>query len=306
MSMSLSSSASPSAAHPVLLPGQLGSLSLPNRAVVAPMSRVSAAESGVPTGQMARYYARFAAGGFAAVITEGIYTDTSFAQAYARQPGLVSEEQAVGWQPVTAAIHAHGTVAIAQLMHAGALSQHLKRTAAPSAVRPRGHKLRGYGGDGDFGTPMAMGTADIEVAVDGFAQSALRAFAAGFDGIEVHAANGYLLDQFITRYTNIRTDRYGGTAADRARLTAEVVTAIKAATAGIAPAFIVGVRLSQTKVNDFEYRWGGRAEAAAYAALSPAPRRGDGRRCPRVVVRRNRRLRAALGQQEGTAVHAGR
>lgn len=259
-------SASPTGAHPVLSPGHLGALHLPNRAVVAPMSRVSATGSGVPTEQMARYYARFAAGGFAAVITEGTYTDPSFAQAYDHQPGLVSDEQVTGWRAVTTAIRTRGAVAIAQLMHAGALSQHLAQTVAPSAVRPRGRKLRGYGGEGRFEAPRAMTLSDIEAAAEGFVQSALRAAAAGFHGVEVHAANGYLLDQFITRYTNLRTDRYGGVAADRARLIAEVIAAIKAATAASAPTLIVGVRLSQTKVNDFEYRWTGRPEAATYFA----------------------------------------
>jgi 2,4-dienoyl-CoA reductase-like NADH-dependent reductase (Old Yellow Enzyme family) len=104
-----------------------------------------------------------------------------------------------------------------------------------------------------------MDDEDIAQVVDGFVQSAIRARDAGFDGIEVHAANGYLLDQFLTTYTNHRTDRYGGSVANRVRLTAEIVGAIAQASGG---GIVVGVRLSQTKVNDFAYRWPGGADDA--------------------------------------------
>jgi 2,4-dienoyl-CoA reductase-like NADH-dependent reductase (Old Yellow Enzyme family) len=248
----------------VLHPFRLRTIDLRNRAVVAPMTRVSASPEGVPTDRMAAYYAAFAAGGFGLVIGEGTYTDDRFSRAYDRQPGLATSAQAVGWRRVTEAVGRHGAPMIAQLMHAGALSQALERTIAPSAVLPQGKKMPEYGGSGPFPPPAAMTDRDIAAALDGFAAAARNARAAGFAGVELHAANGYLLDQFVTRDTNRRTDRYGGATADRARLVAEAVRAVRAA---IGPDAVVGVRLSQTKVNDHAYRWDGRAEAAVLFAI---------------------------------------
>jgi 2,4-dienoyl-CoA reductase-like NADH-dependent reductase (Old Yellow Enzyme family) len=164
---------------------------------------------------------------------------------------------------VTDAVHAAGAPMIAQLMHAGALSQHLSETVAPSAVPPLGRKLSDYGGSGPFPIPREMSRAQIEDAVAGFAAAARAAADAGFDGAEIHAANGYLLDQFITRYTNQRNDEYGGDARGRIRLTVDVLRAVRAA---VPEGFVVGVRLSQTKVNDMSYRWSGPDEAATYFA----------------------------------------
>lgn len=124
-------------------------------------------------------------------------------------------------------------------------------------------------GRGPYATPLAMSETDLASARDGFAAAAVRAVRAGFDGVELHAANGYLLDQFITTYTNERTDRYGETPEARIRYVAEVTEAAAEATP---EGFVVGVRLSQTKVNDFSYRWAGGAEEAAvyYRALAEA------------------------------------
>lgn len=256
-------SAGSDAVEPALQPFRIGPLTLRNRTVVAPMSRVSAGRGGIATRQMAEYYASFARGGFALVVTEGIYPDTEFAQGYEHQPGLATGEQQRGWQTVTDAVHEAGTPILAQLMHAGALSQCLPRTVAPSAVTPRGRKMPDYGGNGPFPTPQAMTREQIDTVRSGFAAAARRAWAAGFDGVEVHAANGYLLDQFITTYTNQRTDEYGEGPLGRIRLTAEVLSDIRAA---VPADFVVGVRLSQTKVNDLTYRWSGVSEAAAYFA----------------------------------------
>lgn len=249
----------------VLTPTTVGGISLRNRAVVAPMSRVSADEQGVPTARMAKYYADFAAGGFGLVITEGIYTDRLFAQGYEGQPGLVTSEQRAGWARVVDQVHAEQAPVFAQLMHAGALSQSLDRTAAPSPVPPKGAKMPEYGGQGPYPLPSAMTIEQIEQATEGFVGAARAAQDAGFDGVEVHSANGYLLDQFITRYTNQRSDQYGGRSADRIRLTCEVLQAIREATK---PDFVVGLRLSQTKVNDTDYRWDGRREAAVHFAAT--------------------------------------
>ncbi|MGV9796852.1 oxidoreductase [Mycobacterium sp. NPDC003449] len=260
------------ASHPALAAARIGQLSLANRLAVAPMTRVSAAPDGTPTEEMADYYAEFARGGFGLVITEGTYTDTTHSQGYLNQPGLATDGQMAGWRRVTDAVHAADVPILVQLMHAGALSQgnsHGVGTIAPSAVRPRGQMLEEYGGSGRWPAPREMTPEDIATVVGGFVESAERARATGFDGVEIHAANGYLLDQFLTTYTNTRDDGYGGPVADRIRLTAQVVEAIRARLGGEFP---IGVRLSQTKVNDFGYRWPGGAEDAEviFAALADA------------------------------------
>ena len=234
-------------------PFQLGRYQLGNRFVVTPMSRVSATPGGVPTANMQTYYEAFALGGFSMIITEGIYTDAVAAQAYPLQPGLVTRAQQQGWKQITERVRQHGTVFIAQLMHAGAISQCMANTQAPSAIQPLGQKMPEYGGgEGSFPLPHAMKEGDILTVKEGFVQSALHAHAAGFDGVELHAANGYLLDQFLTDYTNTRSDLYGGSITNRFRLIAEIIEAIR----GVVPAdFIIGLRLSEGKVNNLRYRW---------------------------------------------------
>ncbi|ALG15274.1 NADH:flavin oxidoreductase [Kibdelosporangium phytohabitans] len=255
--------------HPALTPTRIGAHELRSRYAVAPMSRVSATPDGVPTAEMAQYYKEFADGGFPLVITEGTYVDTRHSQGYLNQPGLATDRHVEGWRPVTAGVHAAGGLMITQLMHAGALSQgnpYTDERIGPSAVRPRGVMLPEYGGSGSWPVPREMSTQDIDDVVAGFVAATHNAVAAGFDGVEIHAANGYLFDQFITDYTNKRTDSYGGPMANRVRLTVQVLDAIKAT--GV----LVGVRLSQTKVNDFTYRWpdAERDAETIYTALAHA------------------------------------
>ncbi|MET9315411.1 NADH:flavin oxidoreductase [Kribbella sp. NPDC003505] len=243
--------------HPALEPARIGAVDLANRLAVAPMTRVSARPDGVPTAEMAEYYAAFATGGFGLIISEGTYPDAAYSQGYFNQPGLSTAAQAEGWRAVTDRVHAAGGKIVAQLMHAGALSQgnpHRSELAGPSAVQPRGQMMPEYGGDGPWPVPRELSVLEIKEIIDGFAAAAVRAHVAGFDGVEIHGANGYLLDQFLTVYTNRRTDEYGGPVANRIRLTVEIADAVVAATP---QDFVVGVRLSQTKVNDFEYRWPG-------------------------------------------------
>jgi 2,4-dienoyl-CoA reductase-like NADH-dependent reductase (Old Yellow Enzyme family) len=248
-------------AHPNLWqPIEIAGRSLQNRLAVAPMSRVSTLGDGVPTRQMRDYYQDFAAGGFGLVITEGTYPIGPAAQGYANQPALITDEQVDGWRSVVQAVHDSGALIIAQLMHAGALSQFLPRTLGPSVHTPQGKKLSEYGGSGPYPTPAEMTEAQITEVVAGFAASAALAAKAGFDGVEIHAANGYLLDQFITDYTNTRTDSYGGGPHSRARLAAQVLTAVRDSTD---ERFIVGLRLSQAKVNDSRYKWRDEHEATA-------------------------------------------
>ncbi|PST82561.1 NADH:flavin oxidoreductase [Pedobacter yulinensis] len=252
-------------------PVTLGNLTLKNRFTVAPMTRRSASADGVPGRKMQAYYSAFAAGGFAMIITEGIYTDDAYSQADENQPGLINQAQMEGWKAIATSVKQHGTLFIAQLMHAGALSQCREETVAPSAVQPVGLRATEPGGPtGPFPMPRAMDAADFETVKAGYVTAARLAVAAGFDGLELHAANGYLFDQFITPHTNRRQDAYGGDEASRLRFLVEVFEAIKAA---VPAEFLIGIRMSESKVNDLTYRWPGGAETATalFKALSHVP-----------------------------------
>ncbi len=233
---------------------------LRNRLVVAPMTRVSTLGDGVPTENMRRYYQRYADGGFGLIVTEGTYTDRYFSQAYPNQPGMTNDAQQAGWRGVVEAVHRSGSRVVMQLMHGGALSQHLSNTRGASSVQPVRTMLAGYSErQGAFPVPQAMNQNEIDQVIEGFVASALRAEAAGFDGVEIHAANGYLLDQFLTDYTNQREDAYGGSLENRCRLMTDILAAIKHR---VSEAFLVGIRVSQGKVNDFDHQWpGGLADA---------------------------------------------
>ena len=229
-----------------------------NRLSVAPMTRISATPDGQATETMIRYYERFARGGFGTVITEGIYTDQAFSQGYAQQPGMTDLAQANAWKPVVSGIKAHGALAIAQLMHAGAISQGNRfrdGTVGPSALQPKGQQMTFYHGKDRYVLPAAITEEQIADAIDGFAGSAARAIeVAGFDAVEIHGANGYLLDQFLTDYANSSTDRWGGAVENRVRLIVETFKAVRAKVGAKVP---VGVRISQGKVNDYDHKWAG-------------------------------------------------
>ncbi|AQH01454.1 NADH:flavin oxidoreductase [Burkholderia sp. KK1] len=231
-------------------------LQLANRLAVAPMTRVTASSDGVPTERMARYYQRFAAGGFGLVITEGNYIDTAASQTYENQPGLANDAQAVGWSGIVDTVHAEGAKMVAQIQHAGALAQGNRfgaKSVAPSAVQPKGEQMQFYRGVGPYPLPRALTESQIADVIASFASTAERAVSvAGFDGVEIHGANGYLLDEFLTDYTNQRTDRWGGSVARRVQLSVEVVKAVRAA---VGKDVSVGIRISQGKVNDFHHKW---------------------------------------------------
>lgn len=245
--------------HPIFQPLQWTGHPLANRLVVAPMSRVSATADGLATAAMQAYYTAFAKSGFSMIITEGNYTDEIASRGYPHQPGLANVSHAAAWLPVVKEVKAHGALIVAQLMHAGALSQYFQDTLAPSAIQPVGVKMAQYGGTGAFPFPKAMSLRDIDVVRNGFVNAAKFALAAGFDGVELHMANGYLLDQFLTPELNSREDQYGGSTTNRFRIAAEIIQAVRSVT----PAhFLIGVRLSEGKVNDLRYRW---KEGAAMA-----------------------------------------
>lgn len=257
--------------HSVLFqPTQLGSLPVKNRLVVAPMTRISANSDGTIGPLMKNYYSDFAKGGFGLIITEGAYTDQAYSQCYINQPGIASDLQKESWRPLVREVKAHGAKLIMQLMHAGALSQHnpyKSHTKAPSPVTPKGEQMSLYHGKGSYKKPQALNSNDMEEVLQGFVHSAKRAKEAGFDGVEIHGANGYLLDQFLTDYTNQRDDQYGGSIENRIRFTREIARAVKDE---VGPEFIVGVRVSQAKVNDYDHKWrDGIGEAAIiFAQLS--------------------------------------
>jgi 2,4-dienoyl-CoA reductase-like NADH-dependent reductase (Old Yellow Enzyme family) len=238
--------------------------SLANRLVVAPMTRISATEDGRATPDMAEYYADYARGGFALVISEATYIDEAYSQGFWGQPGIANPRQRDAWRQVVDAVHAVGAPFLLQLYHGGAVNQGNRwrtGTIAPSAVRPVGEQAARYGGSGPYPVPREITRAEMAEVVDSFARAARWAAEAGFDGVEVHGANGYLIDQFLTDHTNLRTDEYGGSVENRVRFACEVLAAVRAA---VPADKIVGIRISQTKSNDHSHTWaGGIADAQA-------------------------------------------
>lgn len=246
----------------LLEPFQLKQLQLRNRAVLAPMTRVSAEPDGCANELMRDYYQGFAEGGFGLLISEGAYTDTAYSQGYLNQPGLATEAHRDGWRPLVSAVHQAGAAFIAQLMHGGAQTQgnlHHARHVAPSAVQPGGRQLSFYGGEGPYATPGEMTEEEIRQAIDGFVQAALNARDAGFDGVELHGANGYLLHEFISAEFNRRTDHWGGDYQARLNMPLAVIRAVREA---VGEGFVVGMRLSQSMVTDSRLKWEGGVEEA--------------------------------------------
>jgi N-ethylmaleimide reductase len=208
----------------------LGSLALQNRLVMSPLTRNRAAGN-VPNELMAQYYAQRASVGL--IISEGTSPSPN-GLGYPRIPGVFSQEQVAGWKRITEGVHAHGARMFIQLMHCGRIAHPLNlpagaRVLAPSAVAAAGEMYTDAEGMKPNAMPQAMTAADIRATVEEYAQAAKNAVAAGFDGIELHGANGYLLEQFIRPNSNQRTDDYGGSIENRVRFVLEVAeAAIKA------------------------------------------------------------------------------
>lgn len=241
---------------------RIGSTELDNRVALAPMTRISATEDGHATARMASYYAAYARGGFGLLITEGIYPDTAHSQGYLYQPGIATDGHARSWASVVDAVHAAGAKIFAQLMHAGSQVQgnrFVDSSIGPSAVAPKGEQLPFYRGEGPYSVPAEITPAQMQDVRDSFVAAALRAKEAGFDGVEIHGANGYLIDQFLTDYLNQRTDAYGGSPENRVRFAAEICRAVRQA---VGRDMSVGIRISQGKVSDHEHRWSGGTEEA--------------------------------------------
>jgi N-ethylmaleimide reductase len=207
-------------------PYTAGELRLRNRVVMAPMTRNRATEDGRATESMAEYYRQRAGAGL--IITEGTEPSRT-GKGYPRTPGIYTEAHVRAWQKVTSAVHEAGGAIVCQVMHAGRMSHPLTQPGhstpvAPSAVRPAG-LIDTPEGERPLVTPRALDPDEIPLVIAEFANAAQRAVAAGFDGIELHAANGYLLHQFLAGNTNLRTDAYGGSPAHRARFVVEVARA---------------------------------------------------------------------------------
>ncbi|MEU5979378.1 alkene reductase [Streptomyces sp. NPDC047315] len=214
---------------PLLAPYSFGRFRLPNRIVMAPMTRFRAAEDGTPLPIVADHYAQRASAGL--VVTEGIWP-SSRGQAGWRMPGLETPEHVRGWRAVTDAVHAAGGRIVAQLMHGGRHGHPLSRIdgdvpAGPSAVPVPGDVHVRDGGKAPAPLPRTMSVEDVERAVADHVHAARNAIAAGFDAVELHGANSYLIHQFLADNTNLRDDRYGrGSVRDRIRFPLEVVSAV--------------------------------------------------------------------------------
>lgn len=226
---------------PLLSPVQIGSLSLKSRIVMAPMTRSRAGEGDAATSLAAEYYSQRAKAGL--IISEGSQVSAQ-GKGYPRTPGIFTAEQIAGWKLVTDAVHAQGGRIFLQLWHVGRLSHPLVQAngelpVAPSAIKPEGQLYTSEGLKA-YETPRALGIEEIPGIVADFRQGAENAKLAGFDGVEIHGANGYLIDQFLRDGSNHRTDAYGGSFENRARFLKEVVEAVTP----VFGADRVGVRLS--------------------------------------------------------------
>lgn len=205
----------------------LGQIQLENRLAMAPMTRSRSTPEGVPAEMNARYYAQRASTGL--IITEGTQPSED-GQGYLLTPGIYTEEHVAGWRKVTEAVHGAGGRIVVQLMHVGRISHpsntsHGRQPVAPSSVKPANQMFTASGMQ-DMPEPRALSEAEIAGTVGDFRRAAAAAIAAGADGVEIHGANGYLVQQFLSSNANKRADRYGGSIANRIRFAVEVASAV--------------------------------------------------------------------------------
>ena len=209
-------------------PATLGTLTLQNHIVMAPMTRSRASASHIPTPIMAEYYAQRATAGL--IVTEGTSPSIN-GEGYARIPGLYSAEQVAAWKPITQAVHEKGGKIFVQLMHTGRIGHPANLTnggevVAPSAVQASGQMYTDTEGMQKNATPRALTTDEVKTTIQEFVTAAENAIKAGFDGIELHGANGYLIEQFLDPGSNQRTDEYGGSVENRSRFALETADAV--------------------------------------------------------------------------------
>lgn len=221
---------------------QLGALSLNNRVVMAPLTRMRASEGDVPGELAAEYYSQRASAGL--IISEAAQI-SMLGKGYPGTPGIYSDAQVAGWKKVTDAVHAKGGKMVCQLWHVGRISHSSLHPTeglpvAPSAIAPTGKVYTATWQLAEYETPRPLTLAEIPALIQEYVHAAQQAKAAGFDGVEVHGANGYLLDQFLHDGSNTRNDQYGGSVENRSRLLLEVLHAV----INVWGSDRVGVRLS--------------------------------------------------------------
>lgn len=222
-------------------PAQLGNLTLQNHFVMAPLTR-SRAIGNIPNALMATYYGQRATAGL--IITEGTSPSPN-GLGYSRIPGIFSQAQVEGWKLVTQAVHEKGGKIFIQLMHTGRISHPLNlpegaEVLAPSAIKPAGQMWTDQQQMLDFPEPKAMSLEEVQTTIEEYVQASKNAIEAGFDGVELHGANGYLIEQFIHPHTNQRTDEYGGSIENRAKFALEIAQKVSDAIGKDK----VGIRLS--------------------------------------------------------------
>lgn len=211
---------------PLFQPLQAGAFTLRNRMVMAPLTRCRASEGRVPNAMMAEYYAQRAS--FGLILTEAT-SISPMGVGYPNTPGIWSTEQVEGWKGITRAVHETGGLILLQLWHVGRISDPIyldgATPVAPSAIAPAGH-VSLVRPEKPFVTPRELTVAEIAAIVEDYRHAAENAKAAGFDGVEIHGANGYLIDQFLQQSSNQRTDEYGGSIENRSRFLLEVTDAV--------------------------------------------------------------------------------
>jgi len=224
----------------LLTPVRIGRYIAPNRLIMAPMTRSRATEDGVPTDITATYYAQRASAGL--IISEGVFP-SAMGKGYVNTPGIETESQVAGWKKATEAVHTSGGRIFLQMMHAGRISHPSlldgNTPVAPSAIKPAGQAWTPLG-QVDFVTPHELNLEEIADVINEYRLATRRALDAGFDGVELHAASGYLPEQFLSSGSNQRHDQYGGSVENRARFILEVLEAMIAE----AGADRVGIKIS--------------------------------------------------------------
>ncbi|GHG36676.1 NADH:flavin oxidoreductase [Streptomyces zaomyceticus] len=244
--MTVTESPASRAAEILSRPVTLNGLTVPNRIAMAPMTRMFS-PGGVPGEDVRSYYARRAAAGVGLIVTEGTYVGHQSAGQSDRVPRFHGEEQLAGWAKVAEDVHAAGGTIVPQLWHIGMVRKQGQAPYAdapamgPSGIRP----------DGTEGTGEAMTQSDVDDVIGAFAEAAAAAERIGFDGVELHGAHGYLLDQFLWAGTNRRTDAYGGDPVARTKFAAEIVAAVRET---VSPGFPVIFRFSQWKQDAYDAR----------------------------------------------------
>ncbi|MET9474765.1 NADH:flavin oxidoreductase [Streptomyces sp. NPDC002922] len=244
--MTVTATSAPRAAEILSRPVALNGLTVPNRIVMAPMTRMFS-PGGVPGEDVRSYYARRAAAGVGLIVTEGTYVGHESAGQSDRVPRFHGGEQLAGWAKVAEAVHAAGGTIVPQLWHIGMVRKQGDAPYADApAVGPSGIRV-----DGTEGTGKAMTRRDLDDVIGAFVEAAAAAERIGFDGVELHGAHGYLLDQFLWAGTNRRTDAYGGDPVARTKFAAEIVSAVRET---VSPGFPVIFRYSQWKQEAYDAR----------------------------------------------------